>query len=237
MKPIDDLVSTHVPKIFVVCDRKETMPLWGYVLRQQGMIAILETSVEKAIDRWSTEMPELVVIDVDTARQDPIDICRRFRAVSLAPLLLLLPGYHETQILEAYEAGVDDVIIKPVTPAVFLSKLMAWLRRAWIMPTDGLNQVHVGHYRLIPVLRCLVDPNEVQIKLTNLEFRLLHLLMSRPGHVFKADEIIQSIWSGYGDGDQVLLKNVVYRLRRKIEADPSNPLILRTGPGGYSFQG
>ena len=61
--------------------------------------------------------------------------------------------------------------------------------------------------------------------------------MSRPTHVFSADDIIQSIWGGYGHGDQVLLKNVVYRLRRKIEADPGRPLLLQTGLGGYSFRG
>jgi DNA-binding response OmpR family regulator len=77
----------------------------------------------------------------------------------------------------------------------------------------------------------------MEIRLTNLEFRLLHLLMSRPGSVFSAEDMVESIWGGYGNGDQVLLKNVVYRLRRKIEADPSRPLLLQTGQGGYSFQG
>jgi DNA-binding response OmpR family regulator len=61
--------------------------------------------------------------------------------------------------------------------------------------------------------------------------------MSRPGYVFTTEEIVQSIWGGYGDGDHVLLKNVVYRLRKKIEADPSNPTLLLTGQGGYSFRG
>jgi two-component system response regulator MtrA len=73
--------------------------------------------------------------------------------------------------------------------------------------------------------------------LTNLEFCLLLPLMIRPTHVFSAEDIIESIWGGYGNGDQVLLKNVVYRLRRKIEVDPSHPLLLQTGPGGYLFQG
>ena len=114
---------------------------------------------------------------------------------------------------------------------------MAWLRRSWVMPTDGLESVKVGHYRLVPVLRGMVDPNGHNIRLTNLEFRLLHLLMSRPGYVFPAEEIIQSIWGGYGNGDHVLLKNVVYRLRKKIEEDPGDPLILKTRPGGYSFHG
>jgi len=61
--------------------------------------------------------------------------------------------------------------------------------------------------------------------------------MSRPGHVFSAEDIIESMWGEYGSGDPVLLKNVVYRLRKKIEADPSQPVLLQTWQGGYSFQG
>jgi DNA-binding response OmpR family regulator len=221
----------------VVCDRGDTLPLWGYVLRQQGLITILETSVEKAVERWLAEMPELLVLDIEPALQDPVQFCRKFRTVSLAPILLFLPSYHETQILEAYAVGVDDVIVKPISPPIVIAKIMAWLRRTWVIPTDALTVLTAGKYRLVPVLRALVGPHEVKIRLTNLEFRLLHLLMSRPGSVFLWEEIIESLWAGQESGDHVLLKNVVYRLRRKIEADPGNPLILRTMPGGYCFQG
>ena len=237
MNPITDLATEHIPKIFVLCDRNDTAPLWGYVLRQQGLVAILETNFEKSVEHWAAEMPELVVIDLNNGKMDPLDMCRQFRAVSVAPILLLLPTYHETQILDAYALGVDDVIVKPVSPPIVVAKLMAWLRRSWVIPTDGLDLVKVGKYRLVPVLRSLVDSNEVTIRLTNLEFRLLHLLMSRPRHVFPAEEIVQSIWGGYGNGDHVLLKNVVYRLRKKIEGNPTNPSILKTWPGGYSFHG
>ena len=72
---------------------------------------------------------------------------------------------------------------------------------------------------------------------SNLEFRLLHLLLSRPGYVFSLEGIIESIWGGYGSGDQVLLKSVVYRLRKKIEDDPGHPLFLQNGQAGYSFHG
>jgi DNA-binding response OmpR family regulator len=82
----------------------------------------------------------------------------------------------------------------------------------------------------------VIDPDEVEIRLTNLEFRLLRPLMSRPAHVFSAENIIQSIWDGYGKGDQVLLKNVVYRLRKKIEADPSLPALLQTWQGVFLQQ-
>ena len=237
MNQVDELKSNYVPKIFVVCDRTDTAPVWGFILRQQGLVVILETSLDKAVDHWSMEMPDLVVIDIDTSHQDPMLLYKKFRAVSVAPILLFLPAHHETQILEAYAAGVDEVVVKPISPAIFLAKIVAWVRRSWTLPVDGLSLVKAGKHRLDPTRRCLIDPNEQEIKLTNLEFRLLHLLMSRPAFVFSAEDIIQSIWGGFGSGDQVLLKNVVYRLRRKIEVDPGHPTLLQTWQGGYSFQG
>lgn len=237
MNQVDDLKSKYIPKIFVVCDRGDTAPVWGFILRQQGLVVILETSLDNAVDHWSMEMPDLVVIDIDVTHQDPMVLYKKFRAVSVAPILLFLPAHHETQILEAYAAGVDEVVVKPISPAIFLAKIVAWVRRSWTVPVDGLSLVKAGKHRLDPGRRCLIDPAGLEIKLTNLEFRLLHLLMSRPAYVFSAEEIIQSIWGGFGSGDQVLLKNVVYRLRRKIEADPSRPVLLQTWQGGYSFQG
>jgi DNA-binding response OmpR family regulator len=225
----------YIPKIFVVCDQRDTAPVWGYILRQQGLIVIMETSIEKSIDRWSTEIPELVVIDLNVEHEARLELYQKFRAVSVAPILLFLPAYHETQILEAYAAGVEDVVIKPISPPIFLAKILAWMRRSWTVPIDNLSHVKAGKHRLNPTRRCLINPEGMEIRLTNLEFRLLHLLMSRPGFVFSLEEIIESIWGGYGSGDQVLLKNVVYRLRKKIE-DPGRPLFLQTGQGGYSFQ-
>ena len=226
-----------VAKFFVVCNQKNTAPIWGYILRQRGLIVILETALEKAIDRWSRETPDLVVIDLDVDHGQRMELFQKFREVSVAPILLLLPAYHETQMLEAYAAGVDDVIVKPISPAVFLAKILAWSRRGATVSVAAFDQVKAGKHRLDPRRRCLAHPDGSEITLTTLEFRLLHLLMSQPEHMFSADEIIPSIWGVYGSGDQVLLKNVVYRLRRKIEVDPSHPALLQTWQGGYSFHG
>src|ERR1044071_3225916 len=221
-----------IAKIFVVCDQKDTAPVWGYILRQRGLIVILETALEKAIDRWSTEMPDLVVLDVDVKHEDRMELYQKFRAVSVAPILLFLPAYHETEILEAYAVGIDDVVVKPVSPAIFLAKILAWMRRSWTVPVANLSLVKAGKHRLDPARRGLTDPDGREIRLRNLEFRVLHLLMSRPGFVFSLEEIIESIWGGFGNGDQVLLKNVVYRLRKKIEEHPGRPLFLQTGQIG-----
>ncbi|HSL28766.1 MAG TPA: response regulator transcription factor [Anaerolineales bacterium] len=236
MNQVVEAEPVHAEKIFVVCDQGTTAPIWGYILRQQGLSVFLETSIEKALEHWSRELPDLVVIDVSISHAGRVELCKKFRTMSIGPILLFLPTHHETEILEAYAAGVDEVVIKPVSPAIFLAKIIAWTRRSWTIAVEGLDLVKVGKHRLDPARRCLVNPAGIDIRLTNLEFRLLHLLMSRPGHVFNAEDIIQTIWGGYDNGDHVLLKNVVYRLRRKIEIDPGKPVLLQTGPGGYCFQ-
>ena len=237
MTQADNIAGKDIPRILVVCDQSDTAPVWGYILGQKGLTVILETSVEKAVERWTSEITELAVIDIDVPHEDRLQLYRKFRAVSVAPILLFLPAYHETQILDAYAAGVDEVVVKPISPAIFLAKIMAWMRRSWTVAVEGLNFVNAGKHRLDPARRGLVNPDGREVRLTNLEFRLLHLLMSRPGHIFSAESIVESIWGRFENGDHVLLKNVVYRLRKKIELDPGNPVLLQTGPGGYCFQG
>ena len=229
--------AVQTPKVFVVCDQRDSAPVWGYILRQQGLTVILETSRQKAIDHWTREAPDLLVLDVDIKHHERMELYKNFREVSVAPILLLLPAYHETQILEAYEAGADEVIVKPISPAIFLAKILAWGRRGWTVQASNFSLVKAGKYRLDPGRRCLTYPTGAEIGLTTLEFRLLHLLMSQPAHIFSAEEIIESLWGAYGSGEPVLLKNVVYRLRKKIEVDPSRPALLQTWQGGYSFQG
>ena len=238
MNRSEDLDLTHIPRILVLCNQGETAPVWGYILRQQGLDVTLETSAEKAIERWSAEMPDLLVIDIEAAfHLERMEIFRKIRAVSVAPVLILLPAYHENQIMEAYAAGVDEVVVKPVSPPIFLAKIMAWIRRSWITPNNALNLIQAGKHKLVPTIRSLINPDGQEIQLTNLEFNLLKRLMSHPGYVFPADDLVKEIWGNFGSGDQILLKNVVYRLRKKIEQDPSNPTLLQTGQGGYSFQG
>src|SRR6476659_8911597 len=97
----EHVIGRPTPKVFVVCDQRDTAPVWGYILRQQGLIVSLEHSRQKATDHWSSKMPDLVVLDVDSKHQERMELYRSFREISVAPVLLLLPAYHETQILEA----------------------------------------------------------------------------------------------------------------------------------------
>lgn len=92
---------------------------------------------------------------------------------------------------------------------------------------------HTGRLHLDPSHRSAVGSNKLEFKLTNLEFRLLHLLMSRPGYAFPAEDIIETVWGT--EGDVILLKNVIYRLRKKLEEVTNEKNFIKTWPGGYSF--
>lgn len=224
------LPPQSTPRVFIVCDQDATAPIWGYIIREKGLVAILETSLQRAMERSAEEIPDLIVIDLNAPHAQRMELCRNLRSRSASPILLFLPYHNESEILEAYQNGADECVVKPISPAIFLAKILAWSRRSWSEP---MKPRHTGRLQLDPSHRSAIGKNKVEIKLTNLEFRLLHLLMSRPGYVFPAEEIIETVWGA--EGDIAVLKNVVYRLRKKMEEEVGESQLIKTWPGGYSF--
>jgi DNA-binding response OmpR family regulator len=225
--------SSSALKVFVICDQTDTAPIWGFLIREKGLMPILETSVQRALERAIEDVPDLVIIDVNAPHAQRMALCQRFRSLNASPILLFLPVHNEAEILEAYRLGVDECVVKPISPAIFLAKVTAWARRSWSQP---MSPVHTGKLKLDPARRCVVDASGREIRLTNLEFRLLHLLMSRPGYVFRADDILENVWGAGRKTDQTLLKNMIYRLRRKMEEEALDASLIQTWPGGYRFQ-
>lgn len=138
--------------------------------------------------------------------------------------------------MAAYDVGVDDCILKPISPRLLYAKLKAWMRHTWSMPVGLLEPLFVGEIKLIPIDRAIVFGKMEPIHLSNLEFRLLYYLVGRRNHIMATEELCQLIWFDRDGGDAMALKNVVYRVRKKIEADPHAPQYLRTIAGiGYEF--
>ncbi len=221
----------------IVSDDYFDARIWSAVLKEKNIHTAALSFAEDILQAWFDVIPDLIVIDLHNEESEGISIVSKLREQGVVPIMLLTPLNNESHILDAYRAGVDECVVKPVSPAVFLAKVEAWLRRTWSMPAEGLDTVNVGGLQLDPTRRHVIAENEAIVKLTNLEFRLLHLLMSHPGWVFKTEDIVQKVWGYYGNGDSNLLKNVVYRLRRKIDPDPGNPRYIHTEAGiGYRFQ-
>jgi len=226
-----------IAKVLLVCDDLETGRIWSYSLRQKGWQAVLVGSAEEAMALWADDGFDLIVIDVRTPRLDLIAMCRRLRAQAVVPILLLAGQGDEARVLEAYEAGVSECVVKPISPALFLAKVQAWLSVSWTVVIETLDCLRVGEIVLDPSRRGVVTAAGDFVKLSNLEFRLLYLLMSHKGRVLETSIIVDRVWRHHNKNESVLLKNVIYRLRQKLEPDPSHPRHIVTVPGiGYLFQ-
>lgn len=224
-------------KVLLISDNIAAGQIWIQTLKQKGLEAVLVGSIEEALTRWIEDTLDLIIFDIYNPQLDEIDLCRQLRAEVINPILLFTSKSDEVHLLEAYEVGLDECIVKPISPLLFLAKVTAWLRRSWAVPAQALDCLQVGDFQLDPVQRHLLIPSGSVVKLTNLEFRLLHLLMSHQAQVLEPNFIIERVWGYYSGGDSSLLKNVVYRLRRKIESDPGQPCYLQTVAGeGYIFQ-
>lgn len=224
-------------KVLIVCDDSDTCQTWAFCLRQKGIDVITTELGHEISNQWSAEIPDIVVIDVNTSQQDGIALCQRIREEMIIPILLFTPLNDEAHILEAYRAGVDECVPKPVSPALFMVKVKVWLRRSWTVPAESLEVVQISNFKLDPHSRQVIKSPGKGVRLTNLEFRLLYLLMKNSGRILETEYIVERVWGYHGEGNSHLLKNLVYRLRRKIEPDPSSKPHIHTEHGiGYKFQ-
>ena len=223
-------------KILIISDEPVTAEVWGFSLNKVGLNVTLIGIEDPVLETWMDVSPDLIIIEDFNKDIEEIELCRQLRKETAVPILYLTGKIEETFQLQVYEAGADECITFPITPRLFQMKVKAWLRRTMSVPLAMLNEVEIGELRLNADKRVLKLRAGEQIKLTNLESRLLYLLMSRPGHCFESEEIVNRVWGYWGEGDGTLLKNLVYRLRRKIEPNPNQPHFIITVEGrGYGF--
>jgi len=224
------------PKVLVVSNSLTTGPLWAFSLQERKFDVIMESNPSKLLRRWSEETPNLIVLDFSAQDKPILSMIRTLREESVVPVLLLISNKEEPYVLEAYDSGVDECIIKPISPSLFHAKVKAWLRRSWSVPTSALDPLKIGKVHLVPSDQTVAIEEGKPIHLTSLELRLLFILMSRPGRTVTAEELIHRVWGYSGEADNTVLKNVIYRLRRKIEAEVAEPPIIQTVAGvGYKF--
>lgn len=231
-----NLTTKRAISVLIVCNQPSTAPVWGYMIREKKLHAVIETNPQNTIKRCEEVEPALTIFDLQLPNSKIHDLCLKLRPICQNPILLFLPAYDENLILEYYDTGIDDCVVKPISPVVFYAKVKAWLRHSKQGPVDIMLELRVGNTCLNPNQNILVLDDGKEIKLTDLEVRFLYLLMSSPDHVFDSDTIVNQVWGLYGEQDVTLLKHVVYRLRRKLEEDTDNPRWIQTWHGrGYSF--
>ena len=220
-------------KALIVDDDRVLSDVLAFTLRRAGFQIVQAGDGEEALQRWADEQPDLIVLDINLPKIDGFTVCQRIRQQDDTPILLLTVRGEEDDIVRGLELGADDYITKPFSPRQLVARAQAVLRRAGKSPTPGVRQV--GTLTFDPRRREVTLDQGEAISLTPLESRLLDYLMLNAGHVLTTEAIIEHVW-GAGGGDRDMLRQIVHRLRSKIEADPAHPVTIETVSGlGYGF--
>lgn len=206
----------------------------AFTLRRGGFEAVPVYDGEAALQKWASEQPALILLDLNLPKLGGLEVCQRVRAVDKTPIIILSVHGADEDVVKGLELGADDYVVKPFSPSQLVARIRAVLRRAGSEVIPG--KLEAGGFALDR------ERNEVQlagqppVRLTQLEARLLEALMVNAGRVLTSDRLIVVVWGADG-GDRAMLKQLVYRLRAKFE-DPRQPLPIETVPGiGYSFNG
>jgi two-component system, OmpR family, response regulator len=215
--------------VLLVDDEEAVQKLLTYPLQREGFRVVPARDGEEALQRFSEEQVDLVVLDVMLPKLDGLEVCRRLRAQSSVPIIMLTARDDEFDKVLGLELGADDYITKPFSIREFRSRVRALLRRASAPRADAERSlITVGE------LTMAVDGRNVQ--LTYVEFELLRTLASNPGIVFSRQRLLEALWGGSDYREPRTIDVHVRHLREKLEADPAEPRYIQTVRGaGYRF--
>ena len=202
-------------------------------LHEEFRTAAAQTGGE-AVRLAREHKPDLVLLDVDLPDMDGRETCRLLRKAGVgAPVIMLTAAAADEDTVQGLEAGANDYVTKPYKFAVLLARIRAQLR-SHEQSEDAV--FHIGPYEFRPSAKVLTDPRQKKIRLTEKETNILKYLYRAGGKAVSREELLAEVW-GYNAGVTThTLETHVYRLRQKIEPDPTNSSILLTETGGYRLQ-
>ncbi len=224
--------------ILLVDDEEAVQKLLAYPLQRDGYRVIQARDGEEALGRFASEQIDLVVLDVMLPKLDGLEVCKRVRATSSVPIIMLTARDDELDKVLGLELGADDYITKPFSIREFRSRVRALLRRvsalryepreAETIEADGLR---------IDLVRRAVEVDGRPVQLTYVEFELLRTLAAHPGRVYSRRMLLEALWGSAEYREPRTIDVHVRHLREKLERDPREPELIFTVRGaGYRFR-
>lgn len=222
-------------KVLLVEDDLALSDVLVFTLRRAGFDVLPVNDGEAALATWESQSPDLLVLDLNLPKLDGLSVCRRIRAASgpqaATPIIILSVRSADEAIVTGLDVGADDYVVKPFSPTQLVARIRAVLRRAHVPAVAG--NLNVSGL-LLERSRSQVQVGTAEpVRLTPLEVKLLETLMINAGQVMTVDLLINAVW-GQDQGDRAMLKQLVYRLRSKLESVAAQPIPIETIPGvGY----
>jgi len=233
-------MSTPGAKILLVDDEEAIQKLLRFPLEKEGYQVVQARDGQEALDAFGREPFDLVILDLMLPRIDGTEVCRRLRAQSTVPIIMLTAKADEFDKVLGLEIGADDYITKDrFSLREFRSRVRAQLRRAdMARQADGARQEVVRLEGLeVDLLKRTVVAHGDRVDLTYIEFELLKTLISHPGRVYSRQILLQLVWGDSEYRDARTVDVHIRHLREKIEPDPKNPEYIFTVRNiGYKFR-
>ncbi|HZQ55953.1 MAG TPA: response regulator transcription factor [Bryobacteraceae bacterium] len=221
-------------KIALIEDDADLFALVQYNLEKEGFAVVGSQTGRGALELCRRERPDLVLLDIMLPDFDGLEICKGIRQtpeLAHVPVIFLTARASETDRIVGLELGANDYIVKPF----FVRELIARIKIQFRGQTNANRVLKVRALELDRT-SCEARLDGAPLTLTATEFRLLEFLMSRPGVVFSREQLLDAVWGHDRAVTDRTVDVYILRLRQKIEADPANPLYIRSVRGfGYSF--
>jgi len=222
-------------RILIVDDEPDILEFLSYNLKKEGYTTLTAANGRIALDSVDAFQPHLILLDIMMPEMDGLAVCQHLRQDSkyndTLIAFLTARGEDYTQI-SSLEAGADDFITKPIRSRILHSRIKALLRRHNGLRSDSSEEIEIGELYMSPEMFAVKYRGEA-VNLVRKEFNLLYLLASRPGRVFKRDEILSRIW-----GDDIIVGTRTIDVHvRKIREKTSSEIIFTVKGVGYKFDG
>src|SRR6476619_7243828 len=223
-------MADPAPTILLVDDEDAVRKVLAFPLERDGYEVIQAADGEEALQQFAQQPVDLVVLDIMLPRLDGLEVCKRLRATSTVPIIMLTARDDELDKVIGLELGADDYITKPFSIREFRSRVRALLRRARAPHTsiDVVEEVIEHEGLRIDVPRRLVEVRGEPVQLTYVEFELLRALAAHPGRVFSRRMLLEALWKSADYRDPRPLEVHVRHLRETLEAEPRTPEYIRT---------
>jgi DNA-binding response OmpR family regulator len=220
-------------KALVVDDDLVLADVVSFTLRRAGFDVALAHDGRAALERFREIAPQIVILDLELPELDGLEVCRSIRAQSDTPIIMLTVRDSDEDVVRGLELGADDYITKPFSPAQLVARAQAVVRRSG--QTTVPKRLSFGSMTLDPERHEVYLGERGAEQLTPLEYKLLETFVLNREQVLSFDTLIDRVWGPDG-GDKAMLKQLVYRLRRKIEPDEGKEIHLEAIPGvGYAL--
>lgn len=227
------------PHILIVEDDAEISALIAKYLKTNDMRTSIAASGREMDQLLADRRVNLIVLDLMLPGEDGLSICRRLRANSNIPIIMLTALKDEIERIVGLEMGADDYISKPFNPRELLARIRAVLRRQIddeIPRSADVKRYNFSGWYVDAIRRRLYDPDKTRITLTGAEFDLLIVFCERPGRVLSRDKLIDLTQGRDAHPSERSIDILVSRLRQKMEANPRDPELLQTiRSNGYLF--